>query len=66
MSMLSDCAKSIADFLQRSGFTEFTVDDIIDNTGLDVNSVLSAVTEMEIFGILKTLPGGRFNILKDV
>lgn len=65
-SMLSADAKSIVEFLQRSNFTEFTVDDLVDNTELDVNSVLSAVTEMEIFGILKTLPGGRFNILKDV
>lgn len=41
---------------------EFTVDDAVALSGLDPSSVLSALTELEIFGLITSLPGGRYKI----
>lgn len=41
----------------------FTVDDLYD-TGLSVSDIFSAVTELELSGLIKAVPGGRYSKLK--
>lgn len=42
--------------------SEFTVDDAVTSSGIDPSTVLSALTELEIFGLITALPGGRYKI----
>lgn len=41
---------------------EFTVDDAVVSSKLSPSAVLSALTELEIFGLITSLPGGRYKI----
>ena len=41
----------------------FTVDEAVQATGLDASAALSALTELEIFGLITQIPGGRYKIL---
>ena len=61
-SMLSSCAKAVVEEIERLSMSEFTVDDIIEAGGFNTEEVLGAVTELEIFGVLKAVPGGRFSL----
>lgn len=61
-SMLSLNAKSVVEVVEKLKISEFTVDDIVEHGDLSVNEVLSAVTELEIFGVLKAVAGGRFSL----
>ena len=38
------------------------IDTIIDNTGLDSADVLTAITELEIDGLIKSVSGGRYEL----
>ena len=40
----------------------FVTDDAVDNTGLSVSEVLSAVTELEICGFIEAIVGGRYRL----
>ncbi len=40
----------------------FTVDDLL-NCGLSFEDVLSAVTQLELYGYVKAVPGGRYSII---
>lgn len=46
--------------LQFNG--DFTVDDIVEHTSLDVGSVIGGLTELEIFGFVLSTCGGRYRI----
>lgn len=41
---------------------EFTVDDAVVSSKLSPSAVISALTELEIFGLITSLPGGRYKI----
>lgn len=56
---LPDDAKAVYEGIKTS---EFMVDDAVAVSGLDVSGVLSALTELEIFGLITALPGGRYKI----
>lgn len=62
-SMLSDCARAVVDASNHLKTTEFTVDDILEICSFNTDDVLGAVTELEIFGVLKAVPGGRFSLV---
>ncbi len=40
----------------------FTVDDLMDS-GLPFEEILAAVTQLEIYGYIKAIPGGRYSII---
>lgn len=40
----------------------FTIDDLL-NCGLSFEEVLSAVTQLELYGYVKAVPGGRYSII---
>ncbi len=40
----------------------FTIDDLT-SCGLPFDSILAALTELEIFGVIKAIPGGRYSIM---
>lgn len=40
----------------------FTVDDLMDS-GLPFEEILAAITQLEIFGYIKAVPGGRYSII---
>ena len=56
---LPDGAKAIYESIKTP---EFTVDEAVVWSGMDPSSVLSALTELEIFGLISSLPGGRYKI----
>lgn len=41
----------------------FTVDEAVQVSGLDAGEALSALTELEIFGLITQIPGGRYKFL---
>jgi predicted SprT family Zn-dependent metalloprotease len=41
---------------------DFTVDDIVERTSLDVGSVIGGLTELEIFGFVSSTCGGRYRV----
>ena len=57
LSLLTDDARKI--ILSEIPQT-FTVDDAVAATGLDIGDTLSALTELEINGLIKTVPGARY------
>ena len=59
---LSYNARQIVECILSSQLTEFTVDDIVDRSDFDINDVLSSVTELEIAGVILSLPGGMFKL----
>lgn len=60
MSVLSDTAKKIYGLLPGG---EFTADDISPDDDLGVGDILSALTELEIFGFVSSCGGGRYHTL---
>ncbi|MBQ9769949.1 MAG: hypothetical protein IJW27_07060, partial [Clostridia bacterium] len=40
----------------------FTADDLI-NCGLPFEEILSGITQLELYGYIKALPGGRYTII---
>ena len=56
---LPDGAKAVYESIKAP---EFTVDEAVVWSGMDPSSVLSALTELEIFGLISSLPGGRYKI----
>ena len=57
LSLLTDDARKI--ILSEIPQT-FTVDDAVAAIGLDIGDTLSALTELEINGLIKTVPGARY------
>ena len=55
--MLSDDAKRFYEGITES---PFFIDDIIAKTGLTSFNAISAATELEVLGMIKSVPGGRF------
>lgn len=55
---LSNDAKIVYNNLNNQ---KFTVDDLI-NTDLDDDQILTAITELEIEGLIKALPGGMYEL----
>ena len=43
----------------------FNTDDVIESTGLAVGKILRALTELELFGVVEAMPGGRYVINDD-
>lgn len=63
LSQLSDSARNVYEAIGKLQMPEFTADDIVDSTAMDVGDVLGSFTELEIFGMVVTLPGGRFKLV---
>lgn len=64
LATLTDTAQKVynavtSDFQNR----EFSVDSLIDMEVCSVSEAFAAVTELEIFGFIKAIPGGRYHIL---
>ncbi len=55
--LLSDEAVKFYDGITVS---PFFIDDIIAKTGLDSSDAIGAATELEVLGVIKSVPGGRF------
>ncbi len=61
-AMLSDEADAVYEvFLKCSD--SFTADDAVDKVSYDAGTVIGAVTELEICGFIKALPGGRYRLI---
>lgn len=60
VSKLSKEAQLIYDFVEN----EFFSDEIVTNLNLDIKTVLAALTELEIFGIVAAIPGGRYKLVR--
>ena len=57
---LSETAATIYKSIKQNQFcTEY----IINETGIDLESVILALTELEINGLAKSLPGGMYSLL---
>ena len=56
---LSKNAKIVYNYLNRDFFI---LDDLCD-TKLSFDELLTAVTELELFGLIKAIPGGRYSVL---
>ena len=56
---LTESAKRVYDFL---GVEPNHIDEIINNCGLTTEQTLSAVTELEIYGLVQQLSGRRYKI----
>ncbi|MBQ2676041.1 MAG: DNA-processing protein DprA [Clostridia bacterium] len=41
---------------------DVTIDILISRSGMDIGTVLAAVTELEIYGLIKSLPGERYKV----
>lgn len=59
-SCLSGSARLVYKTAKNFGKESFTADDVVEFGGFEIGSVLSALTELEIFGIIKACPGGSF------
>ena len=53
---LSKNAKIVYNYLDKDFFT---IDDLL-GTNLNVNDIFTAVTELELNGVVKAVPGGRY------
>lgn len=62
LSMLSDSAKQVYLVVKDKMDVTFTSDDIAEVGKIDIGAVLGALTELEIFGIIKAHPGGMFSL----
>lgn len=58
--MLSDSAKEVLSIFEKHA-DGFTADDAAEG-GVDIGAALTAVTELEIFGFIEAMPGGRYRI----
>lgn len=56
---LSKNAKIVYNYLDK----DFFVIDDLTSVGLSFDELLTAVTELELFGIIKAVPGGRYSVL---
>jgi DNA processing protein len=56
---LTDNAKKVYDFLNTD---PKHIDEIINNCGLSTDKTLSAVTELEIYGLVQQLSGRRYKV----
>lgn len=54
-----DITKSVYDCFSNN---PISTDEIIDKTGYDASDVMFALTDLEINGVIKQLPGGRFEL----
>ncbi len=57
---LTDNAKLLLTVINEHGYEPFILDDLLIKTDLDVSVVLSTLTELEIFGFIKSIPGGAY------
>jgi DNA processing protein len=46
--------------LDNIGYEPVTIDQLVTETGLQVNNVSVILLELELLGLVDTLPGGRF------
>ncbi len=60
---LSDNAKLLFTLINEKGYSTFYVDDLIENSQLDASKVLATMTELEIFGFIKSIPGGAYCLI---
>lgn len=60
LEMLSTNAKIVYKAVAEHQNSVFYADDVIDKTGLDAGGVLAAMTELEIFGFVSSVPGGMY------
>ena len=60
LEMLSTNAKIVYKAVAELQNSVFYADDVIDKTGLDAGNVLAAMTELEIFGFVSSVPGGMY------
>ncbi len=56
---LPNSAKIVYNYLDRD---VFTADDVVE-CGLSFEEILSGITQLELYGYIKALPGGRFSII---
>lgn len=59
--MLSEEALKALEFYETMGDT-FIIDDATDTIGMNVGTLLGAVTELEICGFIEAVPGGRYRL----
>ena len=57
---LPKCAEIVYNYIDTD---LFTADDLI-NCGLPFEDVLSGITQLELYGYIKALPGGRYSIIQ--
>ncbi len=61
LSVLSVTEKQIYTFLSESGCLS---PDELSEKGLKIDDILSALTLLEIYGLIKAVPGGKYEIIK--
>lgn len=59
VSQLSDTAQMIFRYSEK----EFYPDEIVAEKDIDIKTVLSALVELEIYGYVEAIPGGRYKIV---
>lgn len=64
LAALSDNAAALYKALSVKSADEFSADDAAEITGMDISDVFSAVTELEIAGLVKAGFGGRYSTVK--
>ena len=57
---LSKNAKMVYNYLDR----DFFIFDDLTKVELSFDELLTAVTELELFGLIKAVPGGRYSVLR--
>lgn len=62
-SVISDNAKLLMVFIREKGYEPFFSDELIEQSKLDAGTVLATLTELEIFGFIKSLPGGQYCLI---
>lgn len=60
LEMLSPNAKVVYNAVIELQNNPFYADDVIDKSGIDAGGVLASMTELEIFGLVSSVPGGMY------
>lgn len=61
ISLLTETAKILYNYIDTKIIQP---DELAEISGLDGSQLLSAITELELFGILKAIPGGRYEFIE--
>ncbi len=57
---LSENARLLLTLISAKGYESFYADELTDNSEFDAGTVLATLTELEIFGVIKSIPGGAY------
>lgn len=61
VSMLSDTALQLLNLFRETN-REY-LDDVVSGSGISSSDAIAALTELEIFGLIKACPGGRYTLI---